>query len=481
MLAIAKPTWIDGLVKPLRIGCLIAVLALCASTLPAPTTGMVGGVLGVQLASRPGGPPSRELESNFALLLGSREIDGSVWSHLLGADGTHGWTAKALGQPQPTTAVPASPALSIFSKSPDDPDFDSASEIPLEKGAVANIIGGSTKSRPPSVRSLMIPERLNRSIAPWLELKVGASSGFAPAEWLSLRWPVENAATGNLADRLRQSGFTGITRKPFLDPIAEVLKKAAPTPGTTLQHCESADDPLDRRVSSSKWDQPLATILAGDKGSQGLVVEFADAESVLFTFVGNAGNESHVWIEQGRPYVLRAQLVDLENDGTPEWLLEVVGTYGDGYYSMLWVVKQSASDLQIDRLALSHSSGEVPGPPTDAAWWVDSDRKLWIIAAGAETTAQSFSYKHGLVSSPVKRTTKGLVVLSEHPDYDSGMASRLKMSDVANAPGLFPIRSAGTVHWVVARPFEQVTEAREWASKHSLPAASVLAVPAPKK
>jgi hypothetical protein len=480
MQATATPTWIDGLAKPLRIGCLIALLAVCASTLPAPTSGMVGGVLGIQLASRPGGLPSRELDGNVALLLGVHEINGSVWYHILGADGAHGWTAKALGQPQPTTAMAASPSLSIFSKSPDDPDFDSASEIPLEKGAVGNVIGGSTTSRPPSVRNLMIPERLNRSIAPWLELKVGNSTGFAPVEWLTLHWPVENLTTGNVADGLRQSGFTGITRKPFLDPVTDVLKKLAPAPGTTVRHCESADGPLDRKVSSTKWDQPQATILARNIQAQGLFVEFSEGESALFTFVSNGGNESHVWIEQGKPYVVRAQSIDLENDGAPEWLLEVVGTYGDGYYSMLWVVRQSATDLQIDRIALSHSSGEVPGPATDAASWVDSDRRLWIIAAGAETTAQSFTYKHGLVSSSAKGATKGLVVLSKHPDYDSGMASRFQMSAGVNAPGLFPIRSAGTVHWVVARPFEQVTEAQDWASKHSLPATSVLAVHATK-
>ena len=476
MLATAKPTWIDGLAKPLRIGCLITVLAVCASTLPAPTSGMVGGVLGIQLASRPGGLPSRELEGNVALLLGVRETNGSVWYHILGADGTHGWTAKALGQPQPTTAVAASPSLSISTKSPDDPDFDSSSEIPLEKGAVGNIIGGSTTSRPPSVRSLMIPERLNRSIAPWLELKVGNSSGFASAEWLSLHWPVENATTGNVADTLRQSGFTGITRKPFLDPVTEVLKKVAPALGTTVQHCESADGPLDRKVSSTKWDQPQATILAANTRAQGPVVEFADGESVLFTFIGSAGNESHVWIEQGKPYVVRAQSIDLENDGTPEWLLEVVGTYGDGYYSMLWVLKQSAADLLIDRIALSHSSGDVPGPATDAAWWVDSDRKLWIVAAGTETTAKSFIYKHRLVPYQVKGATKALVVFSDNPDYDSGMESRLKMPADTSPPGLFPIRSAGTVHWVVARPFERLTEAQDWAVKHSLPAHSVVAV-----
>jgi hypothetical protein len=44
---------------------------------------------------------------------------------------------------------------------------------------------------------------------------------------LSLHWPVENATTGNVADTLRQSGFTGITRRPFLDPVTEVLKKVA--------------------------------------------------------------------------------------------------------------------------------------------------------------------------------------------------------------------------------------------------------------
>jgi hypothetical protein len=480
MLAMAKPTWIDGLARPLRIGCLIALLAFCASTLPAPTSGIIGGVLGIQLASRPGGLPSRQLGSNVALLLGVHEIKGSAWYHVLGADGTHGWTSKALGQPQPTTVVAASPSLSLSNKSPDDADFDSSSEIPVAKGAVGNIIGGSTTSRPPSMRSLMIPERLNRSITPWLELKIGNSSGFAPAEWLSLHWPLGNPTTGNVANTLRQSGFTGITRKPFLDPITDVLRKVAPAPGTAVRHCESADGPLDRKVSSTKWDQPDATILPADSQAQGPFVEFADGESVLLTFVGNAGNEAHVWIEQGKSYVVRAQSIDLENDGTPEWLLEIVGTYGDGYYSMLWVVKQSAADLQIDRIALSHSSGEVPGPATDAAWWVDSDRRLWIIAAGTETTAQSFTYKHGLISSPVKGATKGLVVLSDNPDYDSGMASRLKMSGGANSPGMFPIRSAGTVHWVVARPFERMTEAQDWASKHSLPAASVLAVHATK-
>ena len=477
----AKLTWIGGLARPFFFCWFIAVLAACSQTRPPATSGMVSGVLGVQVASSPGGAPSREIEGNVALLLGIQEVHGSTWYHILGADGTHGWTAKSLGQPQETTALPAVPSFSLSSRSPDDADFDSASEIDVAQGVVAQVIGGSRTSRPASIRNLMIPERLSRSIAPWLELKVGNSAGFSPAEWLSLHWNVGNGSAGSAADILRQSGLTGITRKPFLDPVAEILKKLAPQPGATLQHCQSANDRLDHKAVAVKWDQPDATILSAGTQASGLLVDFGAGESALFTFVSGAGSASHVWIEEGRPYVAQAQTIDLDNDGTPEWLLEVVSTYGDGYYSMLWVVKQTAAgDLQIDRIALSHSSGEAPAPATDAAWWVDPERKIWIVTAGTETTAQSFTYKHGLVPSPVKGTAKALVVLSNHPDYDSGMQSRLKMPEGASASGFFPIRSSRTVRWVVARPFEQLTDAKDWASKHSLPASSVLAVHATK-
>ncbi len=475
MLDIAKLTWIDGLVKPFFFCGFIAVWAACSQTSPPATAGIVAGVLGIKVASSPGGVASREIEGNVALLLGVQAVHGSASYHILGADGTHGWTTKALGQPQEPTAVPAVPSFSLSSRSPDDIDFDSSSEIKVAQGATGKVIGGSRTSRPASIRNLMVPERLNRSIAPWLELKVGNSTGFVPADWVSLHWPLGNVTTGNVADILRQSGLTGITRKPFLDPVSELLKKVAPGPGTPVRHCESADGPIDRKATSTKWDLPEATILSA-VDQQGLFVEFGSSESVLFTFVNSAGNKSYVWIEEGRPYVVHAQSIDLENDGTTEWLMEVVATYGDGYYSVLWIVKQSAGDLQIDRIALSHSSGEVQGPATDAAWWVDPDKKLWIIAAGTETTAQSFNYKHGLVPSQVKGATKALVVLSDNPDYDLGMESRLKMPADSSPPGLFPIRSAGSVHWVLARPFERVTEAQDWASKHSLPAHSVVTV-----
>jgi hypothetical protein len=327
----------------------------------------------------------------------------------------------------------------------------------------------------------MTPERLSNSVAPWLKLKFGDSVGFAPLEWLSLRNPHKNVASGSVGEALRQLGFTGITRKSFLEPITEVLRKAAPRRGTMAQHCESPDQPLDLTATTGDWDQPDAVILGAGAQTNQAIIEFGHGQSRLFSFVSAMGNDSkQVWIEEGSAYVAQAQSIDLDHDGTPDWLLEIVDIYGDGYFSTLWVVngKQSAGVLQIDRLPLSHASGEDRGPATDAAWWVGPDSKLWIVSAGTDTDLQSFTYQGRLVASPTKTKNgvKGLVVLSDEASYDSGMQSRLKMGGLTGAAGLFPIRSGTAVRWVVARPFDRLADAQDWARKNSLPSSSVLAL-----
>ena len=176
--------------------------------------------------------------------------------------------------------------------------------------------------------------------------------------------------------------------------------------------------------------------------------------------------------------MVRAQSIDLENDGTPEWLLEVVGTYGDGYYSMLWVLRQSAADLQIDRIALSHSSGEVPGPATDAAWWVDSDLKLWIVAGlEPKPPLRRSPINTGWFLISVKGSNEGTGRLFRQPRL------RLRHGEPPeNACGHEPAWFVpDSVPWDRSRGscpavFERLTEAQNWASKHSFPAHSVVAV-----
>lgn len=468
----AKTTWTDGLVSLLCLACLCVMLA-AGSTSPVPAaTGIVAGVQGVPLASNPGSAPSRQATGNVALLLGTQEFDGAIWYHLLASDGVHGWTPQNPGKPHEVNVVAAVSPLSLSSRSPDDADFESTSEVPVPSGASGRLIDASRGSRPASTRDLMVPERLSFSIAPWLHLKFEDSAGWAPINWVTLNWKTDAPTAGDVASVLRQDGFGGTTRRPFLGPVSQVIKRAVPALGTVVRRCESARGPFDRSTVSGEWNQPQTTIL----DAAHLLIEFAKDNSKMFTFVARDGQAASVWVQEGAPYVAHAQSIDLDNDGIPEWLLEIVSTYGDGFYSTLWIVKQSKADLQIDRVDLSHGSGEGQEPPKDATWWVDPDRKLWVVTVAKGTKAESFTYKGRLIRHQPKDSGKSLVVFSEDPDYNTAMVSWLKMSNHDNSAGLFPIRRSGATHWVVARPFELVADAKKWAIKHSIPASAVLPV-----
>jgi hypothetical protein len=445
---------------------------------------MLAGVLETQVSTTPGQPVSSKVNGNLAVLLEVQEVNGQKWQHILSSDGTQGWTYKPLGEPQATVARPVRVPFSLLSRSPDDPEFNSALELSIPPGSEAEVLGGSRASRPASPGDMMVPERLNRSIGPWLKLKVGASTGFAPADWVSLTWNYKKSQTASIQENLEQLGCRGSVRKPFLGPVMDALKTLAPPPGTTVKRFE-ADKSLASAVSPQKWDQPEMVVCSPEAKAAGIatLVVFSQDKSRLFTFIDSSGKASHVLMEEGSPYVSQAERADLNHDGATEWLLEVVNTFGDGYYSTLWVVngKSATGELQIVRFALSRSSGEETNSAIDAAWWVGPDNRLWIVTAGKTTNIESFTCDGKICRAPANATQNSIVILFDGATYELAAQKRLELTNAGNPVGLFPMRSSGGLHWVVAQPFERLPEAQDWAKKKDLPATAIVALPRPPK
>jgi hypothetical protein len=477
MSAIPKWTWTIDPVRRLYLCWLCVVLTACSSTQnPAPlqdpikAAGVIRDVLGTEVSSSPGSLPSQVVRGNIALLLETQQMNDVTWYHVLGADGTHGWMTKSPGTPQETTAVAAVSPFSLARLSPDQANFNSSSDIQVGAGVVGQLVGGSRSSRPASTRDLMTPKRLSRSDAPWLKLRFGDVIGFAPLEWVNLTWPARQVSPGRIAAVLQRSGFTGIARRPFLGLVKEPLEAVLPRRDSRLPHCDSLDKPPDYEVATAEQYRPETTILAEGSQTQDALAEFGDSDVRLFSFINGASNNARTCVQDGDPYVTDFRRVDLNHDGAAEWMLEIVTVYGDGYDSALWVVNggQPTGKLKIDQIALSHSSGEEHESPTEAGWWVDPDGRLWVIFAGARDTSQSFTYQGKMV--PVRNTgeSRGLVVFFDTASYEMAVQRRMKMDRAGDEAGIFPVRNADETHWVVARPFDRLTGAQEWANKHSL-------------
>jgi hypothetical protein len=478
--------WTAGQVRALgAIVCCCVLFVACgaakqnAHELANTGPGIVTGIREAEVSTSPGSAPSRKMQGNLALLIETREAEGRKWSHVIGSDGTHGWLPSVPTVKRAVTVVPAIRAFALRSASPDDPAFNSGSDVAVEPKTSGVVLGGSVASYPAFPQDIMVPERLSYSIGPWLKLKFGEVTGFAPPEWVSLRWEYQIGQASNVAQRLQELGMTGMVRRAFLSPVEAQLKALIPAGGARVQHAEEAGKPLDSTSFSSERIQPDATFSDVGSAGQGLrtLLVFRGDNSLLCMFIHAVGGTSPVWIEDGARFVSQVQTIDLNHDGIADWLLEVVHTYGDGFYSELWIVNGNSKPgrLQVERAVLSHTPNESGASPSDSAWWVSPDAKLWIVTAERKTNAASYSYSDHL--APSHTPSKTLAIFSETAQFIAAGENQLKVAKDGEAAGVFPLQSAGVLHWVVARPFDSFEDAKHWAAGKPSLRARLLTLP----
>ena len=75
---------------------------------------------------------------------------------------------------------------------------------------------------------------------------------------------------------------------------------------------------------------------------------------------------------------------------------QIAARYGDGFYAVLWIIdgRTAADSLTLERLLLSHSTGESPSTDVNANWQLRDDGTIHVTRgrAGEERTAV---YRYG--------------------------------------------------------------------------------------
>lgn len=467
-------------VRQALLGLTLVILASGSSA-----QGLVQGVYGLKLSPSPGQAPVVQLQGGVALLLEQVQLEGSQWHHLLASDGRHGWTSQVLGTARPVGARAQAGGLELLPVPPGHADFMSSLGQPVPAGATGRLLGGSRESQVADTQDLMLPSWLNPSLAPWPRWQMGGVDGWAPLQLVALNWAGAAAPADDSArSALGAWGLQGLSRAAFLAPLAQALQRLAPVEGQPALNLsgEPGRQP-GHSVLRGAWKGPLAAYrsVSAPAGGLATLLVFGQGKARAFVLQGTNGKTSVAWADDDSLSITQLEEADLDGDGLPEWLLEVAGLYGDGYYTELWVIdgRSTSGPLRIQRQALSRSSGEAPARSQDAAWVVGVDRTLWVWRSVAEASRLSAQrYARGALSMVLGRAP-ALVLLGE--DNSAVAAQQRLLQTVAKAPGalVLPRHTAEGLRWITAVPVAGVAQARRWAAERALPPASVRTLPWP--
>ena len=477
-----------------------AAWAQAAAPVPS-APGIVTGVLGLAVAAELGQPPSQQLRGGVALRLAQESRDGLVWTRLLASDGRHGWTLSAPGLVLPVTAGGALPDLELSLLPPGDRDFEAGASVAVPDGSTLQLTGASRASRVARQEDLMVPPWLAATLAPWPLVRFGAKQGYVPLQALALRWPPVAAATASAPASMPQPasasvplsahaqlaarGLLGLSQAPFLAPVVLGLRASAPRPGSAMLDLSEAAGRRPGQVrAEGHWDGPLAAYCSAAPLSGALtsLLSFGQGKTRAFVLAGNDSRmqSAVAFVAEDAPYIARVEEADLDRDGLPEWLLEVVGIYGDGFYSELWVVdgRSLSAGLRIARLPLSRSGSEGGNARTqDAAWWVDAATRTLRVwhsdARGSRLTTQRYAAR----TLTAQRNADGaaLVELGRFESYEA--AGQRALQAQGDAAVVLPLSSDRGLRWSAAVPFASATQARAWKLQRGQSAAAVLVLP----
>lgn len=484
------PWWAPPATRARRYA-LVLALGLAGANLPFAlrAQGLVIGVLGTAVSPAPGQPPSQRLQGGLALRLNRVDVAGQVWSQLLASDGRHGWTPMPLGAELPVTAQAADRAFELMPLPPGHADFLASVGQPIAPGATARLLGGSLASEVADMQDKLIPPWLGHSLAPWLRWAMAGVEGYAPLPAVALWWrapqPAQSsgaAAAGQPRLLLGQWGLQGLSRAAFLAPLAPQLQRLAPAPGARALDLSAAPGtPATQRPLQGSWTGPLAAYrgTADKAGSLATLLIFGQDKARALVLLGAGGETMLAYAEEDQMSLARLVEADLDGDGLAEWLLEMVGVYGDGFYSELWIVdgRSSRAGLRIHRLPLSRGSGEVPAKAQDAAWWNHDDGSLWIWRS-TPTSSQLGAWRYTRLGGPqaVPRRAS-LVLLGTDSDHVAGRQRQLQALASSAGAVLLPRQTPSGLQWLTAVPASSAALAARWAASQGLPTHAVKTLP----
>ncbi len=467
-------------------------LGLVSTVLPGPAhaQGLISGVLGTAVSPAPGQPPSRRLRGGLALRLNQLAVAGQTWHQLLASDGSHGWTQQALGAEQPVTARTADRAFELMPLPPGHADFLSSVGRPVPEGASGRLTGGSLESYVADMQDNQVPPWLSHSLAPWPRWAMGGVDGYAPLPAMALSWPAALAVAGAAAAAptppyalLGQSGLEGLSLAPFLAPLAPALQRLAPAAGARALDLSGAPGKAaSLRLLQGAWAGPLLAYRAAAAKPGGLstLLIFGQGKARALVLLDHQGAPMLAHTEDDAMSVASLVEADLDGDGLPEWLLEMVGVYGDGYYSELWIVdgRSSREGLRIHRLPLSRSSGEAPGGAQSAAWWTDPAGQLWVWRSTPKGSRLA-SWRYARAGGPKAASgSRALLVLGRDEQYVA--ARQRQLQALASSPGVLavlPRQTKAGLFWITAVAAPSAAQAARWAAHKGLPSTAVQALP----
>jgi hypothetical protein len=468
--------------RPLRAALCTAGLWWLQSVVPCAAQTLVSGVFGLALSPAPGDAPARVVQGGVALKLSQTTVNGLVWQHLLASDGQHGWNPQALSSELPVEgrAAPGT-TLELMPVPPGHGEFLSSLALPVPEGATGALLGGSPTSLVADTASLALPPWLNPDLAPWTEWSLGGVQGWAPLAAMRLSWPLAlpQAATGAAA-WLDAAQLKGLTRAPFLAPVARQLQALAPPEGALALDLSGAPATTPgRQPLSGPWDGPVASYRPQATARQGLasLVVLAQGRARAFVWQRPAGEPAVALADDDDLALSRVTLADLDGDGLPDWALEVVGLYGDGYYSELWVVdgRSARGPLRVWRQALSRSAGEAPEKAQDAAWSLGADGTLWLWRAQGQGTRLQ-AWRLGRQGLTLQRTVApAWVVLGEDLSHTAAQQRQLQALANHGATDTLVVPQPGPqgLRWQTVVPMRHRAAALQWAKAQGLQAAAV--------
>ena len=426
--------------------------------------GIVTGTMALPLARTPGDSADELAGSGVGLVVDARLSGGETWRRILTADGLNGWTAKRVAPLRLATVTLVGPSAAIKGASPDDGPLESAPDVSVTPGAIGTIEGASRSSAPSTQTQLLVPERLASGIQPWLTVRFDSTRGSAAIDWLQLHWGRDVSANTDVADALRERGLVGIVRRPFLSPARALLARLSPKADELSLALESGATTARPVRLAGEWTHVESIV--NDAGTRELIAVFADSEARVFTFYGPQHKPLHVLVPEDQPFLLRAEARARPMGGGTRWLLEVVSTFGDGFYSGLWVVRGLADVRpRVDRIALSRGGGEGGTLAVYSGWWVDPDGRIWVSRSAESTALACFRDTPDALVPCTTAATSWLGIVSQTIDRLAARR-RLVALDGRDPVGLFPVRSEGRLTWVVGRPLLSEVEVREWLAAH---------------
>jgi hypothetical protein len=317
------------------------------------------------------------VHSDIGLVVDRVNKSGQEWLEIVSADAVVGWTNLPVHTLGIAEVSSGSNGLTLFSKSPDDAEFNNSDDQKVAPNSRGTVIGASKKKRPFKVQQLLPPPRLRRDVLPWLNLRFESSTGYAPFDEVWLSWPRSENPNNIGGSFGLPGGFVGFTSRPFLGSIAKDLMSLAPKAGDSAYQIDSAGQVAIGVVDLPPFVYPAAL--------------FTDGAAALAAYEGNdvlgitaslGKNKVRLIVKGDHPQLINVQHEDPSRRPF-EWLVEVVYTYGDGFYSRLIAIDGTAlnTGTGVDTRIISSSSGE-RGTATDFEWRVLPDGSVVVVRSG---------------------------------------------------------------------------------------------------